>query len=72
MPREAPVADETPFNLSVERAEGGPRIVATKPDGEIVAEFALTRTNARTFARELLAAAGDGTERTFTPEAARG
>ncbi|MFY9293292.1 MAG: hypothetical protein WAP03_21725 [Methylorubrum rhodinum] len=66
------MADETPFNLSVQRADSGPRIVATRPDGEIAAEFALTRADARTFARELLAAAGDGTERTFVPEKARG
>ncbi|MEZ0252874.1 MAG: hypothetical protein ACAH20_18225 [Methylobacteriaceae bacterium] len=66
------MGEDTPLNLFVERADTGPRLVAIRPDGERVAEFDLNRSGARLIARELLAASGDGTERTFTPESARG
>ncbi|GAA0267535.1 hypothetical protein LNAOJCKE_3032 [Methylorubrum aminovorans] len=66
------MADRTPYSLTVERTADGPRLVAIGPDGERAAEFDMARDGARLLARELLAASGDGTERTFTPEAARG
>lgn len=66
------MGEDTPLALFVERTDAGPRLVASRPDGERVAEFDLDRAGARLIARELLAASGDGTERTFTPEAARG
>lgn len=66
------MADRAPYSLTVERTDDGPRLVAIGTDGERAAEFDMDRDGARLLARELLAAAGDGTERTFTPEAARG
>jgi hypothetical protein len=66
------VADRTPYSLTVERTDNGPRLVAVGPDGERAAEFEMDREGARTIASALLAATGDAFERTFTTEAARG
>lgn len=66
------MAERTPYGLTVERTDDGPRLVAIGPDGERAAEFDMAREGARLLARELLAASGDGTERTFTTESARG
>lgn len=66
------MADRTPYSLTVERTDDGPRLVAIGPDGKRAAEFDMDREGARTIASALLAATSDAFEQTFTTEAARG
>ncbi|GBU17263.1 MULTISPECIES: hypothetical protein [Methylobacterium] len=61
------------WSIGVAKAGGEVAIEfgATGPDGQFEpGRLRITRDQARELARQLNAAAGDGTERTFTPEAA--
>lgn len=67
--RQPPEA-ERGWSLSARAAGDGVRLEIGLPDLEgkpVTAVLRLDRAEARAFARSLLAAAGDATERTFTP-----
>lgn len=51
--------------LAARAIAGGVQVELDVPSRDITAAIALTRDEARNFARALLAAAGDATERTF-------
>ena len=53
------------WTLASQATADGVRLTFTVPAQGVDAAIALTREEARTFARWLLAAAGDATERTF-------
>lgn len=62
---------ERGWSLSARAAGAGVRLELFLPDLDgkpVTAVIALDRAEARAFARALLAAAGDATERTFSPQ----
>ena len=65
------MADERPCTFGVEPSANGGAAV-TLDIGQFAATVDLPRAEVRTFIRALAAAIGDGAERTFTPEKARG
>lgn len=60
--------DGAEWSLDVEPTADGVRLLIAVPEiapGTTAVALAIDRAEARTFAREILAAAGDATERTF-------
>lgn len=69
---DGPGRNERGWSLSARAEGGGVRLELGLPDlggRPVTAVLALDRAEARAFARALLAAAGDATERTFSPVA---